>query len=125
MTVLEYASSIWSPPDKTNIDQLKAVQKLAIPTIKNDLSRNRHRPTCITKHLHDLNWNSLLYRRKNRDLTLFFKILNGLTVLNRDSVGHPATYRSRKDHHLKLERPFISEPLNFNSFYQRTLRAWN
>ena len=61
---LEYASTVWPPHQKHQIDKLEAVQRKAARFIKNCWSREQG---TVTKLLADLKWDTLQVRREKRD----------------------------------------------------------
>ena len=69
---LEYASSVWDPYTKENIDRIEKVQRQAARFIQKDY-RSRE-PGCVTRMLEELNLPTLETRRKNQRLQLLKKI---------------------------------------------------
>ena len=72
---MEYASTIWDPYLKKDIDPLEKVQRKAAPWVFSDYKYT----TSATRLLKDLNWKQLADRRQNQRLTLFHKIDTELT----------------------------------------------
>ena len=69
---LEYASSVWDPHTRENIDKLERVQRQAARFIQKDY-RSRE-PGCVTRMLDELNLPTLESRRRNQRLQLLKKI---------------------------------------------------
>ena len=82
----------------------------------------------ITRLLDDLGWESLQSRRNKHKLTLFYKIMNGLTPnylsdLLPPLVHETTSYNLRNSNHIQTVH--ANTNLFFNSFIPSTIRAWN
>lgn len=124
---LEYASCIWNPHLKYNIDSIERAQRRAtkmIPTLK-DLS--------YTDRLKKLNLETLQYRRTRADLLETYRILNGIHELDLSChcsicpdkrMFTPSLSRSTRGHDRKLQ---IQEATGIrkHSFSARVTKQWN
>jgi len=66
---LEYASSLWHPKRKTNVDKFKRVRKRAIP----ELPKNPYK-----ERLKILNLPTLKHRRYRGNMIELFKVIKGI-----------------------------------------------
>ena len=117
---LEYASVVWSPHTKRNINNLEQVQRRATRFILGrDYSEN--------ERLSKLNLLPLQYRREINDLVFFFKCFKNIYKLN---IFNYVSFRScikplRNVDHLTLYVPFSRTGVFKNSFFVRICRLWN
>ena len=117
---LEYASVVWSPHTKRNINNLEQVQRRATRfIIGRDYSEY--------KRLSKLNLLPLEYRREINDLVFFFKCLKNVCKLNiLDYVSfRSCTKPLRNVDHLTLDVPFSRTDVFKNSFFARICHLWN
>ena len=84
---MEYASMIWDPYLKKDIDLLEKVQWKAAWWVFSDYKYT----TSVTRLLKDLNWKPLADRRQNQRLTLFHKIHTGGVNLNLVWITYPVS----------------------------------
>ena len=116
----EYASVVWSPHTKRNINNLEQVQRRATRFILGrDYSEN--------ERLSKLNLLPLQYRREINDLVIFFKCFKNIFKLN---IFNYVSFRScikplRNVDHLTLDVPFSRTDVFKNSFFIRICRLWN
>ena len=117
---LEYASVVWSPHTKGNINNLEQVQRRATRFILGrDYSEN--------ERLSKLNLLPLQYRREINDVVFSFKCFKNIYKLN---IFNYVTFRSsvkllRNVDHLTLDVPFSRTDVFKNSFFIRICRLWN
>ena len=118
---LEYASVVWSPHTKRNINSLEQVQRRATRFI---LGRDYSEYERLSK----LNLLPLEYRREINDLVFFFKCLENickLIILDYVSFCF-GTKPLRNVDHLTLDVPFSWTDVFKNSFFfVRICRLWN
>ena len=141
---LEYASSVWDPHTKENIDRIEKVQRQAARFIQKDY-RSRE-PGCVTRMLEELKLPPLETRRRNQRLQLLKKIKNDnvpsmppghfLTPANKSRRQiKPRTFGDFIDENI-LERLIIRNSDGFSippvkteqykhSFFIRTPQEWN
>src|SRR6266550_2998809 len=72
-----------------------------------------------------LGWPSLETRRSEHKLSLFYKIINGATILDHGDFVQPAGYFSRHDHDWKFQRMPITDSRYYRSFFPSAIRKWN
>jgi hypothetical protein len=68
--LVEYASTVWNPYTKTEINKIKAVQRRAARYVVNN-QRNR---SSVSSMLQRLKWRPLANRRKDARLMMMYKI---------------------------------------------------
>ena len=74
---VEYASVVWSPYTKDNINKIEKVQKRAARWVANDYSTY----SSVMDMLSNLGWRSLENRRTDTRLAMFYKIVYGLVAI--------------------------------------------
>ena len=117
--VLEYASSVWDPVLKSDINKIEKVQRSAARYIFNNYKMT---PGTVTSLLDQLQWESLEERRLLLRLSMLYKIQNGLVDLN------PSNFYKQSDNRTRGKKMFqerTSNPVFTNSFFPRTLSQWN
>ena len=117
--VLEYASTVWDPSLRKDVQKLEKVQRSASRYVFNNYDRT---PGTVTSLLNRLEWDTLEERREMSRLTMLFKIQNGLVDLN------PSDYYSKSDSRTrgcKFNQVRAYNPAHINSFFPRTLSQWN
>ena len=119
--VLEYSSTVWSPPTQSNIDKLEMTQRRAARWVCNNYSYQ----ASVTDMLQTLKWRSLEDRRSDARLCLLFKIIYGLVAINMPAyIRHPVRI-SRHQHPLA----FCQIPTRFDyykySFFPLAVVQWN
>ena len=117
---LGYASMVWSPHTKQNINNLEQVQHRATRFI---LSRDYSKHERLSK----LNLLPLQYRREINDLFYFFKCFKNIYKLN---IFNYVSFRScikllRNVDHLTLDVPLSRTDVFKNSFFVQICRLWN
>ena len=88
---VEYASSIWSPYTKENINKIEMLQRRAARWVCNDY------PPCssVTEMLDNLGWWSLELRRYDAPIAMFYKIVCGLAAIPVPSYFERPTVQTR------------------------------
>ena len=116
---LEYASAVWDPYEKEDIQRLEAVQRRAARFV----TGRYHNRSSVSAMLEDLGWPSLHQRRYEARLTMLFKIQNSLVFSS--FVLLPQSRCSRFHHDQALQTIGArTNPRKF-SFLPRTIRDWN
>ena len=122
---LEYASPIWHPYVKTQIQQVEKVQRTAA---RWTCRRWRNR-SGVGDMLSELEWPSLEARREQSSLTFFYKIHSGIVSINKDRYLTPATAttqtRASKINNTQYRRYQSYSDALKNSFFPRTIPQWN
>ena len=75
--------------------------------------------------LHDLGWQSLDGRRQDQSLVLFYKIINGLALVETEDILTPADSRTRKNHNFKLKHLQANCDSYRFFFFPATISSWN
>ena len=119
--LLEYASPVWDPHTKQNIDQIEKVQRRAARYVSNCY----HRTSSVTTLLQTLGWRTLATRRQEARLILFYKIVHGLVNISPPDYLLPFTRSSRLHHMHAFQIPHSSSDYHLYSFFPRTIRTWN
>ena len=117
--VLEYASTVWDPSLRKDVQNLEKVQRSASRYVFNNYDRT---PSTVTSLLNSLEWDTLEERREMSRLSMLFKIQNGLVDLNPSDFYSKSDSRTRgcKFHQIRSHTP-----AHKNSFFPRTLSQWN
>ena len=119
--VLEYASSVWDPHLKEDIERLEKVQKRAARyTFNNYFERT---PGTVTNMLQQLKWNSLEQRRRHSRLGMLYKIENGLVDLKPSTFYRHSDARTRGGN--KIYQEHATHRTTYNAFFTRTISEWN
>ncbi|XP_072021163.1 uncharacterized protein [Amphiura filiformis] len=120
--VLEYASCVWDPHVKKNINSLERIQRRAARFCVHNFKRD----ASVTSMLEHLEWSTLEDRRKNSRLTMLYKILNGLVGIDKTNYLEAAeqTISTRGKHKHSLRNDFIKRMFTA-LLLPRTLREWN
>ena len=120
---LEYVAPIWHPYHDTQIAQVEKVQRTAA---RWTCSRWRN-TSSVGDMLYELEWPSLKDRREQSSLAFFYKIHSGTLSLDKDKYLTPApNIRStRASHEFQYTRYLAYREALKNSFFPRTIPAWN
>ena len=114
--VLEYASQVWSPVLKGNIDRIEKVQRYFTRRIVN-LNMS------YFERLEFLNIQCLEHRRLKADLILFFKKVKVVTIINvEDSYKFVNSVRG---HNLHLYKYFCRTDKRKHFWINRIVNNWN
>ena len=118
--ILEYASTVWAPYTRCNIDKVESVQRRAARFVVS----NYDYTSSVTGILNDLNWCSLDERRKINRLVMFYKILQGSVMLNLPHEISPLVSVTR-GHDMRYQIPFSRINVHKFSFFPATVKQWN
>lgn len=121
---MEYNTPIWSPYLKKYINYIESVQRKYTRLIFNRCNISY---TSYLDRLTKLNIKSLEYRRLEFDLITFFKLVNGETTINIQSIFEP--YRTKyslrgNSKKFTCKHHFNNEAWH-NSFFYRSVEIWN
>ncbi len=124
LPVLLYASPVWNPFQKTNVVLLERVQKYFTRRLFSRCSFSR---TSYADRLKFLQIPTLEERRFRADLTYFFKIIKGYTVLDPTKFFKFNLGLLTRGHNYKLYTWFFPSDSSKNFFFNRhsTITAWN
>jgi len=118
--ILEYASVVWSPFTKINIDKIEMVQRKAARFVFNDY----HRYSSVSYMLQQLNWDSLEHRRTKAITVMFYKIINNIVSVDFSNFLH-RSFSITRGHDMR----FLTIPARLNTYYHSFLltaiRIWN
>ena len=117
--VLEYASSVWDPSTKENIDKLEQIQKRAARFITGEYSKL----TRITPLVKSLNLETLEDRRTKSKVVIIHKAINSnLEIQHKDNLIQPSDRHKDKNTFLI---PYARTNSYKFSFFPSGIRAWN
>ena len=118
--ILEYCSSVWNPFLQKDIDLLESVQRCftrRLPSLKF---------YSYTDRLKILKIDSLELRRLRTDLSMYYKILNGLVDLDAEIFFKiDKNVHSTRTNGMKLIKPVSKSSLHSNTFSHRCINCWN
>ncbi len=121
--LLDYASPVWSPYLRKDIDLLERVQKYftrRLPGITGDYLQ---RLSVLKRKQIDLE--ILELRRLQTDLILLYKIINGLCDLDFDILFEWSSVTRTRGHSLKLKAPRSRLDCRRNFYASRVVNPWN
>jgi hypothetical protein len=118
---LEYASSVWDPYHQNMKKILEGVQRRAARFVTGNY--RDHSPGSMTHMIHQLQWDTLVVRRRTSRLIMLYKISHGLVDI------HALTYLTPGDNRTRGARKNLQlsagKEVYDNSFFPRTIRDWN
>ena len=121
-SVLDYASTVWDPYLKKDVDNIEGIQRRAARFVMNDYSRK----SSVTDMMRRLNWRPLAERRREQRLIFFFKIINDLVAVPADSLHIVRNQRTQRNSNTKSVKVITcSTDIYKNSFVPRTIKDWN
>ena len=119
--LVEYASTVWNPYAKTEINKIEAVQRRAARYVVNN-QRNR---SSVSNMLQRLKWRPLTNRRKDVRLMMMYKIDRELVSITKENRLIPPCRRSRNTHNMAFQLESCRIDTRKMSFFPRTVRVWN
>ena len=114
-------ATVWDPFLSSDINRLEQVQRRGARYVHNNYWERT--PSCVTKMVGDLGWQTLEDRRRNFHLIMLFKIQHGLVDMVPGDVLRQSDQRTRGAH--RLYQPAASQNVYKFSFYPRTISQWN
>ena len=123
---LEYCSSIWDPYTSKSINKLEMVQRRATRFVMSKPHRKTGAQPSVSDMIHNLGWPSLMDRRLDSRLTLFYKMKNNLTEVPVKYHPEPARNQrpSRKNSQQLLQQHVSIDNYKY-AFIPRTTVDWN
>ena len=119
--ILEYASTIWSPPQASLQADIERVQKRAARFVSNNYN---YEVGSMSNIMTTLKWKSLAKRREENSLVLLYKGLKGKAVIPTHHLQvHDRRGRNQRD--MSYRVPYARTDSYMNSFMPRTIRLWN
>ena len=121
--LIEYCDTVWDNCSAENKKQLESIHVEAGRIIT-----GATKLCSIEKLVSDLGWESLQNRRNKHKLTIFYKIMNGITpdYLNElvpPMIQETTRYNLRNSN--DIQTMHANTNLCYNSFPPSTIRAWN
>ena len=116
---LEYCSTIWSPHQQNLVHDLEMVQHRAARFVKNLYGQQS-----ITAMLRDLSWETLAQRRLKAQVTMTYKIANGLVCIQPNQLI-PSSFSTRSQSKGGFRQLATTSNYYKYSFYPTAIRAWN
>jgi len=119
--ILEYASLVWSPYKLKHITAIEKIQRhftRRIPTLHY---------LAYGERLALMGLETLELRRLNADLSMYYKILHGLTPLVPDDYFTVAVHNrtTRSSDKLLLSQSIFCNKALENDFFERHIKCWN
>ncbi len=118
---VEYAAAVWDPGYKDDIRILEQVQKRAARWVLH----RYHRTSSVTDMTDQLGWRSLINRRSDARLTMFYKILHGMVAISPLQYMQPVKRVTRHTHSLACIRLPARCAYYAHTFFPRTIIQWN
>ena len=131
--ILEYASMCWSPYSANLIKKIEMVQHSAAKFVMNSYPKKGHyNEFSVSKLLDELGWDTLEKRREESQLTMAFKIINNLVILNPETLPkkiHPRQPRKCNKvligNKHQLVEPDSRLDVSKNTFFSKVPALWN
>ena len=120
---LEYAAPVWMPYHQVDINRIEKVQRTAARWTCRRWRNQSH----VGEMLEELQWPDLQERRQQVSLSLFYKIHHDLAVVDKNRYLSELGGGSRRtrSHPFQYHRPVAYTDGFKNSFFPRTIVAWN
>ena len=118
---VEFASTVWDPHEKQDINKLEMIQRRGARFVKH----NYHNRFSVTDMLNDLKWRSLENRRRDARLTMFYKIINHQVAINPENYLQRPKRQSRTATPNSFTVPYTNTTSRQQSFFIRTTKDWN
>ena len=116
---LEYASTVWSPRFKRDMNTVERVQRRAtklVPGLK-DMTYN--------ERLRALNLPTLAFRRIRADMIQVFKTMKGIDDTDPTALFEVATYGATRGHTMKIMKKNCRLGTRQHFFTNRIIKEWN
>ena len=108
-SILDYASTIWSPYTQKNIQTLESVQRRSARLVFNDCSPYNS----VSNMLTNLGWSPLADRQNEHRLIMLFKIIHHIVDINADDLLPPRPcIQSTRGH----SKRFLQLPARTNAY---------
>ena len=118
---LEYASVVWDPYKKYQIDQIEQIQRRAVRFI----CGNYQQDASVTKMREDLRLPLLEDRRRQARLLMFYKAINDQIAIPIPQHLQPRLRVTRQQQQHRYVRIRANTDIYNHSFFPRTLRDWD
>ena len=118
---VEYASPVWSPHTKENIDKIEMTQRRAARWVKNKFSTY----DSVTDMLSELGWRSLECRRIDARMIMFYKLVYGYVAIDLPTYFERPLRYTRHMHPLSFRQIHTTARYYQHSFYPASIVLWN
>ena len=118
---LEYAAAVWDPFTLGNQDKLEMVQRRAARFVANSYGQK----ASVTDMIQKLGWRSLLQRRADIRLAMFYKCLHGMVAVDLSQDLVQQSRPSRHSHPMSFHIPSETKLYLQKSFLPNTITQWN
>ena len=118
---VEYASPVWSPHTKQNINKIEMTQRRAARWVK----RNYSPYESVSYMLNELGWRSLENRRIVYRLIMLHKIIYGYVAKEVPSYFEKPQRYTRHMHPLAFHQIHTAATYYQRSFYPASIVLWN
>ena len=118
--VLEYASSVWDPHTRKEIEQIEKVQRRAARFVTN----NYKRTDSVSDMIKKLRWQTLEQRRKKARLSMLYKIHTGQVHVEFNRLKRLKTRSGRRGNSEMYERVVCRTEHRNMTFLPKTIRDW-
>jgi hypothetical protein len=118
---VEYASSVWDPYHQNN----KAQARNGTTKRARYVTNRHHNTSSVSSMIEDLNWKSMEDRRKIAKLTMMYKLVNGLVLVNTDDRLISPDRISRNNNTKAYQIPSCRTEIRKESYFPRTIRDCN
>ena len=118
---LEYACSVWDPYFAEDINLIESVQRRAARYV----TGRQNNTSSVSDLIDQLNWRKLADRRVDARLAMLYKIIHEKVAISKTNRLIPPHRLSRNMHTQSFQMPSCRTQLRQNSFFPRTIKAWN
>ena len=118
---VEYASPVWSPHTKENINKIEMIQRRAARWVKYNFSSY----DSVTDMLCELGWRSLANRRIDARMILLYKIIHGHVAIELPTYFERPIRYTRHMHPLVYRQIHTAVSYYQHSFYPASIVLWN
>ena len=118
---MEYATTGWAPHTAQNCNKLEQFQRRAARFA----CHRYERTASVTAMLNDLQRETLVTRRNNQRLTIFYRMQhNMVSITPADYFAPVQLLRCRRSGQM-LQMPYVWTDVYKHSFFPATVRMWN
>lgn len=118
---LEYASTVWNPHTKENIDKIESIQRRSARFACRDYDYT----SSVTSMLSRLEWDPLQTRREAASLTMLQKIHTSQVAIPAQKFLRPVNRPSRHHNSKAYQRYQAKKDCFKHSFFPSTISSWN
>ena len=118
--ILEYASVVWDPHTKKDIQALESVQRRAARYVCSDYGRT----SSVTAMLNRLGWPNLQQRRRDAKAVMTYRIVNNLVASPSETFLIKGVNQTR-GHGIRFLQPHTRVQAYQYSFFPSAVTIWN